>query len=159
MLSLIEKVIFLKAVSLFSETPEEVLVELAAILEELDLPPEKTIIEQGEPGSSLYVIIDGQVKVHDGIRTLTILGARDVFGELSILDPGPRAASVTTLERSRLLRLDREPFHELIDDHSVVSRRIMQILVRQLRYAYREARLNQPAETLLNRVDQPHPST
>jgi len=159
MLSLIEKVIFLKAVSLFSETPEEVLAELAAVLEELELPPGQTIIDQGEPGSSLYIIIDGQVEVHDGIRPLTTLGAREVFGELSILDPGPRAASVTTLERSRLLRLDQEPFHELIDDHSVVSRRIMQILVRQLRYAYREARLNRPAETLLDPIKRSQPST
>jgi ATP/ADP translocase/HEAT repeat protein len=155
MLSLIEKVIFLKGVSLFSETPEEVLAELAAVLEDLDLPPGETIIEQGEPGSSLYIIIDGQVKVHEGPRTLTTLGARDVFGELAILDPGPRSASVTTLEKSRLLRLDREPFQELIDDHSVVSRRIMQILVQQLRYVYREARLNRPADMLLDHVKQP----
>jgi HEAT repeat protein len=152
MLSLIEKVIFLKGVSLFSETPEEVLAELAAVLEELDLPSGKTIIEQGERGSSLYIIIEGQVKVHEESQTLTTLGVRDVFGELAILDPGPRSASVTTLERSRLLRLDQEPFQELIDDHSVVSRRIMQILVQQLRYVYREARLNRPAETLLDHV-------
>ena len=78
MLSLIEKVIFLKAVSLFSETPEEVLAELAAVLEELELPPEQTIIDQGEPGSSLYIIIDGQVKVHDGPLTLTILGTGEI---------------------------------------------------------------------------------
>lgn len=155
MLSIIEKVIFLKGVSLFSETPEEVLAELATVLEELDLSPGKTIIEQGEQGSSLYIIIDGQVNVHEGSRILTTLGPREVFGELAILDPGPRSASVTTLERSRLLRLDQEPFQELIDDHSVVSRRIMQILVRQLRYVYREARLNRPAELLLDHVKQP----
>ena len=158
MLSLIEKVIFLRAVSLFSETPEEVLAELAGVLEELELPAGQRIIDKGEPGSSLYIIIEGQVEVHDGERILTRLGAREVFGELSILDPGPQAASVTTLKRCRLLRLDQEPFYELIDDHSVVSRRIMQILVRQLRYAYHEARLNQPAETLLDPTKQSQPS-
>jgi AAA family ATP:ADP antiporter len=159
MLSLIEKVIFLKGVSLFSETPEEVLVELAAVLEEMEIKPGETIIEKGEPGSSLYIIIDGQVQIHDGDQSRATMGAGEVFGELSILDPGPRAASVTTLEKSRLLRLDQEPFYELIDDHSVVSRRIMQILARQLRYAYDGTRYNRPAETLLNHVQQPSSHT
>ncbi len=157
MLSLIEKVIFLKAVNLFSQTPEEVLAELAAVLEELEIQAGETVIEKDQPGSSLYIIIDGQVQVHDGGEILKTMGARDVFGELSILDPGPRAASVTAIETTRLLRLDQEPFYELIDDHSVVARRIMQILVRQLRFAYAQAQVNRPADNLLHQV-QHHPT-
>ncbi len=152
MLSLVERVIFLKAVSLFSETPEEVLAELAAVLEEVERKPGETIIEKGEPGKSLYIIIDGHVKVHDGEQKIGTLGERDVFGEWSILDPGPRSASVTAMETTHLLRLDQETFYELIDDHSVVARRIMQILVKQLRYAWMQTQLNQPAGDTLFRL-------
>ncbi len=151
MLSLVERVIFLKAVSLFSETPDDVLAEVAAVLEELEVKTGQTIIEKGEPGSALYIIIDGQVQVHDGVRTLATMGKQDVFGEFSILDPGPRSASVTALEKTRLLRLEQEPFYELIDDHSVVARRIMQILVRQLRHAHA---LNRSANSLVNNLQQ-----
>ena len=139
MLSLLEKVILLKTVSFFSEVPEDVLVEIASVLEELEIEAGETIIKKGESGGSLYIIADGKVRVHDERRTITILGESNVFGEFSILDANPRSASVTALEDTRLFRLDQDPFFELIDDHSTIARRIMQVLVRYLRQAHNQA--------------------
>jgi len=138
MLSLVEKVILLKTVSFFSEVPEDVLVEVASVLEGLEIEAGETIIKKGESGGSLYIIADGKVRVHDEGRTITILGKSNVFGEFSVLDAKPRSASVTVLENTRLFRLDQDPFFELIDDHNTIARRIMQVLVQYLRQAHNQ---------------------
>lgn len=136
MLSLVERILLLKSVAIFSETPEEVLAEVAVVMEEVRAKAGEPIIEKGSLGSALFIIIDGQVKVHDEERVITTLGEREVFGEFSLLDPGPRTATVTALEESRLFRLDQEAFLELLDDHSTIARKIIQVLVRYLRNAH-----------------------
>lgn len=136
MLSLVERILLLKSVAIFSETPEEVLAEVAVVMEEVRAKAGERLIEKGSLGSSLFIIIDGQVNVHDDGRVIATLGEREVFGEFSLLDPGPRTATVTALEESRLFRLDQEAFLELLDDHSTIARKIIQVLVRYLRNAH-----------------------
>ncbi len=138
MFSTIEKVIILKTVSIFEETPTDVLVDVASIIEEVDIPAGKTIFEKGEMGHSMYIIASGKVRVHDGDLVLNRLVDRDVFGELALLDPEPRIASVTAEENTLLFRLDQEPFYELIDDRGEVARGIMGVLVRYLRTSVRD---------------------
>ena len=74
MLLTIERVLTLKTVGIFSNTPEEALVDLASVLEEVHSRPGETIIEKGEIGSSLYIVVSGKVRVHDGTTTLADLG-------------------------------------------------------------------------------------
>ena len=136
MQSLVERIILLKAVGIFSETPEEVLAEVAVLLEEVEAKTGESIIKQGDLGNSLYIIIDGRVKVHDDSRIITELNQSEVFGEFSLLDPGPRIVTVTALENTRLFQLDQEAFLELLDTHSTIARKIMQVLVRYLRNAH-----------------------
>jgi CRP-like cAMP-binding protein/ATP/ADP translocase len=132
-LLLIERVILLKTLGIFSETPEQVLVEVASILEEVEIKAGQPIFEKGDMGSCMYIIIDGQVRVHDGAQTLRNLGPGDIFGELSVLDPEPRSASVTALENTRLFRLYRDGLYELMTDHIEVVRGIIRVLCRWLR--------------------------
>ena len=66
------------------------------------------IITRGELGTSMYIIVDGEVRIHIDERTITHLGARQVVVELAALDPEPRLASVTALRDTLLLRLDFE---------------------------------------------------
>jgi len=152
MLSTVEKVMQLKAVSFFSETPEEVLAEVVSILEEQEIQAGETILEKSDIGNAMYMIIDGQVHVHDEERNVTELGENEIFGELSLLDPGPHPASVTALTDVRLLRLDQEPFYELIEDHSTVARKIMQVLARQLRRAQVQVRPGRPTGDVLSEI-------
>ncbi|MDX1613916.1 MAG: cyclic nucleotide-binding domain-containing protein, partial [Candidatus Promineifilaceae bacterium] len=93
----------------------------------------ETIFEKNEDGHSLYIIVEGQVRIHDGERDLDALHGGDAFGEMSILDPAPRSASATAVEESVLLRLDQQTFRELLTDHSDVAWRVMQLLTRRLR--------------------------
>jgi hypothetical protein len=133
MLSTIEKVIALKQASIFAETPDETLAEIAAVLQELALPAGKTLFEKGERGDSMYLIVDGEVRVHDGGHTLNHLHTGDVFGEMAVLDAEPRMASVTAVEDSQLLRLAQEPLSEVMADRSEVAQGIIRVLSRHLR--------------------------
>ena len=133
MLSTLERVIILKTVSIFAETPDEILAEVAAICDEIELPGGQTVFEKGDPGDSLYIIVSGQVRVHDDDRLLNYLNERDVFGEMAVLDPETRSASVTTVEETRLLRVDQQALFEVMDDRPEVARGIIQVLSRHLR--------------------------
>lgn len=133
MLLTLEKVVILKSVSIFSDTPEELLAEVASILGEVEVGANETIIEKGEIGRSMYIIVDGSVRVHDGDRTIAELGPRDIFGELAALDPEPRSASVTSLAEAHLFRLDQHALYELMAEHSEVAYSIIRILCRRLR--------------------------
>lgn len=129
----IEKVITLKAVPMFARTSEEVLADIAAILEEVEVAAGETIFEKGEVGDSMYIIVEGRVRVFDGAHTITELGERDIFGELALLDPEPRVASIAALEDTRLFRLDRAAFSELMAGSIEIVRGVLSVLCERLR--------------------------
>jgi HEAT repeat protein len=130
----VEKVMALKTTRIFGETSEDILVDIASILKEVPLNAEEVVFEKGEIGTCMYIIYDGIVQVHDGETKLAELKKRDFFGELSLLDTEPRSASVTAKEDTLLLRLDQHSFYEIMADRVEVTREIIKILCRRLRY-------------------------
>jgi CRP-like cAMP-binding protein len=133
MLSTLEKTIMLNKAGVFAETPGEALAAVAALLEEVHLGADETIFEAGDLGDCMYVIVKGRVRVHDQGRTLNHLDAGEIFGEMALLDPEPRMASVTAVANTHLLRLDQEPFYELLEDRPEVVRGIIRVLCQRLR--------------------------
>ena len=133
MFSTIEKVITLKTTGIFTDMPDSVLAEVAGLCEEVQVKTGEMIFPKGEIGKSLYVIASGRVRVHDEDQTLEFLKEGHVFGEMALLDPEPRSASTTAVEDTQLLRLDQEPFFELIEDQREVARGIIKMLTRRLR--------------------------
>lgn len=133
MLSTLEKVFVLKAVDIFVETPEDALAEIASIVEEVEVQAGAPVFEKGDTGTSMYVIFNGRVRVHDGDHTLNELSNRDIFGEMALLESELRSASVTALEDTHLLRLDQAPFYELVADRSEVAWGIIRVLTRRVR--------------------------
>ena len=129
----IEKVILLKGVGMFSATSEDILADVATILEEVDLDAGELVFGKGEQGDSMYIIINGKVRVFDGDKTINFLGEREIFGELALLDPEPRSAAVEAVEETRLFRLDRNTLFELMADNIGVVSGIMQVLCQRLR--------------------------
>lgn len=138
MLSTIEKVIILKDVELFAETPDELLTEVAGLLTEVEVAPGESVFAKGDNGDSFYIIVNGEVRVHDGAYTINTLGESEVFGEMALLDPEPRMASVTAEGDTLLLRLDQDPFYELMDARSEVARGIIRVLSNRLRLRVQE---------------------
>src|SRR5947207_2782174 len=94
-LLLIEKVLLLKSLSIFEETPETVLAEVAEILEEEVYEEGASIFREGDVGHCLYVLFKGEVRIHKGNHTLAVLKDNVVFGELALLDVDNRSASAT----------------------------------------------------------------
>lgn len=133
MLSTVERVIILKSLSMFEKTPDEALAELADLLQEMVVQQGDIIVKEGETGDSLYIIVDGKVEVVDDNRVLNQLGARAVFGELSMLDSSPRTATIRALEETSLLRLDQTSFYEIMSDYVEVAMGTIQLLTRNLR--------------------------
>lgn len=133
MLTMLEKVLILKSVGLFAGTPDTLLAEISAMLHEVELAAEEIVFGEGDPGSSMFIIAYGRVRVFDQQRTLNILGARDVFGEMALLDPEPRIASVSTMEDTLLLRIDHQPFFELLADRREVAYGIIRVLSHYVR--------------------------
>ncbi len=141
MLSTAEKIVFLRSVSLFSETPDNMLTAVANLLEEVVLKGGVTLFEYGDDGDAMYIIVGGRVRVHRGGRTLDELGQRMVVGEMSALDPEPRSASVTAIETTHLLRLERAALSQLMANHPENAAGMIPILCRRLR-----ARLSEMVE-------------
>jgi ATP/ADP translocase/HEAT repeat protein len=129
----IEKVVVLKSTSIFADTPEHILVDVAAIVHEQRVTAGKAIFHQGDFGDAMYVIYQGEVRIHAGDTTFATLRNRDIFGELALLDPEPRSASATATTDSLLLRLDQEAFYELMAERREVAQGVLRMLTRRLR--------------------------
>ena len=129
----IEKVILLKGVGMFAHTSEDILADVAVILEEVELTAGERVFHKGEQGNSMYIIIHGRVRIFDREKTINFLGEREIFGELALLDPEPRSASVEAVEETRLFRLERGTLFELMEDNVSVVSGIMHVLCSRLR--------------------------
>lgn len=130
---LIEKVLILKSSDTFRDTAESELVELAEVLKEEFYEPQSTLFEKGSAGNCMYFIYKGKVRIHDGDHTLAVLGEQDILGELSILDAESRSASATTMEDCILLKLEQEPFYEIMMNNIDVLKGILKTLSQRLR--------------------------
>jgi HEAT repeat protein/ATP/ADP translocase len=148
MLSTIEKVIILKTVSIFSETPDEILAEIAVSLQEEAVKSGANIYKKGSPASDLYIIVEGQVQLLDDDKLIADLRDRDIFSELAILDPQPQPTSALATKDTHLLKLNQHIFDDLMADRNEVSRGIIRVLTRRLSKLLLEhgAVYEQPAE-------------
>jgi CRP/FNR family cyclic AMP-dependent transcriptional regulator len=130
---LIEKVLILKSSSIFQDTSEKELLELADLLDEEFFESGVTIFSKGDVGNCMYFIYKGRIRIHDGEHTLAILGDNEILGELSVLDAEARSASATTLEDCILLKLEQESFYEIIMSNASVLKGILKTLCKRLR--------------------------
>lgn len=132
-LLLIEKVLLLKSLSIFEETPETVLAEVAEILVEEDHAEGATIFNDGEVAHCMYIIFKGEVRIHKDGHTLAVLKENDFFGELSLLDTETRSASASANTETLLLKIDQEPFYEIMESRVEVAKGIIKTLCKRLR--------------------------
>ncbi len=134
MYTTIEPVIILRSVSIFARTPDSILAEIAPMLTERTAGPGDIVIRQGEIGDQLYIIVHGEVQVMIGAKVINTLGDRSIFGEMAVLDPAPRTATVTALRHTQLFVLDQTTLYDLISARPEILRGIMGVLVARLRH-------------------------
>lgn len=123
---------------IFQGVPPAAVAAVVQHLRRAEFPPGRTILAQGEPGDYLYIILSGRVKIGrrtpDGSESLlTIMGPSDMFGELSIFDPGPRTLSATAITHVRAVTMDREALLEWIEDRPEIAVQLLRVLARRLR--------------------------
>jgi CRP/FNR family transcriptional regulator, cyclic AMP receptor protein len=133
MISTVEKVLFLKSIDLFSQIPGEDLVRVAQIAEEVDFEPKEAVMNEGEIGDSMYLIVDGRVQVYKGARLIVELGERECVGEMAILDSEPRSATVRASTQVSALKIEREDFYDLMTEKQEIAQGIIKVLTRRLR--------------------------
>ncbi|PSA73491.1 CRP-like cAMP-activated global transcriptional regulator GlxR [Corynebacterium diphtheriae] len=107
-------------------------------LESVRFPRGATIFEEGEPGDRLYIITSGKVKLArhsmDGRENLlTVMGPSDMFGELSIFDPGPRTSSAVCVTEVHAATMNSEMLRQWIAEHPEISEQLLRVLARRLR--------------------------
>jgi HEAT repeat protein/ATP/ADP translocase len=143
MLLTVEKALFLKSAPLFAGLEGEELAALADIALQHAYEPGEIIFEENQPPHHLYVIVEGKVEVFRRAgsveRTLAYLGEKECFGEMAILDDQPRSASVRAVERTDVLKIDRDSFRELILERPQIAFAIFKILSGRLRHQNLEA--------------------
>ena len=137
---MIEKVLVLKSLNLFKDTPENILADLAPLMKEMQYEQGSEIFKEGETGDCMYIIEQGNIRIHKGSTTLAILKDKEVFGELSLLDADTRSASATADTDCTLFKIDQEPFYELMDERPEVAKGFIKILCQRLRMMNEKSR-------------------
>ena len=132
------KVELLRDVSLFSACSNRELARIASLADEIEVPEGKVLIRQGEPGREFFVIVEGKAKVSARGKGAKTLGPGAGIGELSLLDQGPRSATVTAVSDMYLLVLDSRSFSSLIVEVPSVTGKIFRVMAERLREAERE---------------------
>ena len=133
MLTVVEKVIFLQDIDIFEATSTENLAHIAAITEEVELKSNHVIFKENEISDAMYMVIDGKVKLDREGEVVMIAKHKDVFGTWALFDDEPRVVTATTLEDSRLLKIDKEDFFDLLADHVQITQGILKTMAKRLR--------------------------
>ncbi len=123
---------------LFAALEEEAAAALRSSMTTVNLARGSVLFTEGEPGDRLYVVAEGKIKLgatsNDGRETLlAVLGPGEMFGELSLFDPGPRTATASALTDSRLLGLGHADLRPWLTGRPEVSLSLLQALAQRLR--------------------------
>ena len=123
---------------LFQGVAPEAAEALAASLEQSDFTRGEIVFSEGEQGDTLYIVVSGKVKIGrraaDGRENmLSVMGPSDMFGELSLFDPGPRTATATVVTEARLASLAHSSLRPWINDRPEIAEQLLRVLARRLR--------------------------
>jgi CRP-like cAMP-binding protein len=123
----------IRSVPLFSEFGEKGLQRVAAIAKEVKFPAGKEIAKQGETGIGFHMIVEGEATVSvDGVNHAS-LGPGSYFGVMSLLDGGPRSATVTAATELKTVSLTSWDFNVLLDQFPELTKNLLIQLCRRLR--------------------------
>lgn len=125
---------------MFANLDDEAAQALRSAMHEVELRRGQVLFHEGDAGAELYVILDGKVKMghraSDGRENLlAVLGPGQMFGELSLFDPGPRSSTVTAVTDVTLLALGQEQLKTWLSGRPEVARGLLLQLASRLRHA------------------------
>ena len=109
------------------------LAAVAAAAIEVEFPADRVIARQGEIGTGFFVVVDGSVRVVRDGAVVARLGPGEFFGELSVLDGGPRVAQVLAAEPTRCLALASWDFERVLREEPAVALSVLRVVAARLR--------------------------
>lgn len=129
-----EKLDLLQRIPIFSGFDRRRMERLGMLADEVMVPAGKVLMRQGDSGSDMMVVVRGSVAVERDGNRLNTLGVGDFFGEIALVDGGPRTATVTTLEPTTLLVITHRDFHAMMDEFPEVAEQVLNALANRVRH-------------------------
>jgi CRP/FNR family cyclic AMP-dependent transcriptional regulator len=138
-----ERLAFFRNHPIFGILGPDLLQQLRAHARVRNVERGATIFAKGDPGSSLFAILEGQVKVisfsaHGKYAVFNVLSAGDIFGEIALLDGGERTADVSAVTDCKLLVIERRDFLPIVHSRSEVAQKLIEVLCARLRNTSRQ---------------------
>jgi CRP/FNR family transcriptional regulator, cyclic AMP receptor protein len=123
---------YLRAVAIFRACTRKELVEIGRLAERCDVESGEVLVKEGTRTKEFYLLLDGKAEVtRDGIL-LAVLGPGQYFGELALLDPAPRNATVTMTSAGQVLVLGQLEFATLLRDIPALTSQVLKGLARRI---------------------------
>lgn len=141
----LEKLLLLKSITFFKQTPDDLLLQVViSASKEKNFNAGELIMEKGEIGTDMYVIITGRVKIHVGDTFVKELGEREIFGELAALSFGTRVSSVSAITDCHLLKINSDALYDAMNFDIGLAKGIIKALCErtQSMSAHLQASLN-----------------
>ncbi len=128
----------LRKIPLFTELSEDELQAVAELITRQDVQKKNIVVQEGEPGEALYIILEGSVKISSYTAegreiVLSLLNKGSFFGEMSLLDKRPRSATVTTMEDARFAQVRRTDLEPLLLKQPGIALKLLSEVVARLR--------------------------
>ncbi|NKB70808.1 MAG: cyclic nucleotide-binding domain-containing protein [Candidatus Latescibacteria bacterium] len=133
MLTVVEKVISLQDVDIFSQVPTEQLAALAAIAREEEFADGEAIYQERDPADAMFLLVEGQVCLLRGDQEVQVLDPKDTFGTWALFVDEPRLFTAVARGPCRLLKLDKEDFIDLLADNVAVTQGVLTGFVNKIR--------------------------
>ena len=123
----------LRRVPLFAGCTDKQLHFIASRTDELDLEKGKVLCREGQSGGDFFVLLSGAADVTAGGKTVRTIREGEFFGEISLLDNGPRTATVTVSEPARVLVLGPAQFRDMLHQNAEIATTMLYAVVKRLR--------------------------
>ena len=134
MIPVLEKIHFLRTVSLFKGFSITDMIIMAQIAQEVSFEAGHVLFKIGDPGDALYLILEGRVDiVNENEKLLVSVGPPDCFGEIAVLDKKGRSATARCMDECRMLMITSKDFQEILEEYPSLYKNIVYLLTSWLR--------------------------
>jgi CRP/FNR family cyclic AMP-dependent transcriptional regulator len=123
----------LEGVPLFAGVSAAGIEELGAIADEVEVRAGTVLTHEGAREGFFFIVVEGTVRIERDGRVVNRIGPGEFFGEIALLDGGPRTATATAETPCRLLSMTYQMFHELLDASPAIRTAILEAVGRRLR--------------------------
>ncbi len=147
-ISVPDKILHLRRIRIFEGLSITELAAVASVTEEIVFQPGETVIKEGEPGETMYLILEGEVSVNKGQEQgreieLDRISSGDYFGEMALFEDIPRSATIRTQKETRLLMLHKREFAEIVREYPQIALHICRVLGARLRKLHDKVKRNE----------------